>query len=127
MALTGGLRLESVRFFFTMTDLCFWRGRRSVLLFAPVILFASPSAPLFAASAQADLAVIYASVTSRASTAIPSELGSTTLFAGVYSSPTYFTLGAQLTLDARGDASAVFIFVRLVTIAVSALMSPVFF
>jgi hypothetical protein len=65
-----------------------------------------------AAQAQADLRTVYAAVTSRASTAIPSELGSTTLFPGLYYSPTYFSLGAQLELDALGDADAVFIFVR---------------
>jgi hypothetical protein len=70
-------------------------------------------------SAQSDLAGVYASLTARADiygVAIASALDSTTRFPGVYYSPTYLTLGGQLTLDAQGDANAVFIFVRYASV-----------
>jgi hypothetical protein len=66
-------------------------------------------------SAQSALASLFADITGRAlsyGTAIPSELSSKTFVSGVYYSPSYVTLGAQLTFDALGDADAVFIIAR---------------
>ena len=63
-------------------------------------------------AAHADTLTLYASLVSRVGTPIGSALGGLTLSSGVYSSPTYMVLGAQLTLDAQGDSNAVWVFVR---------------
>ena len=63
------------------------------------------------ANAQADLAVVFAGLRARSATPIPSALDSSTFYPGVYASPTYITLGGQLTLDAQGDAGAIWVFV----------------
>lgn len=63
-----------------------------------------------ALQAKNDLTAAYTDAAGRTPvTAVPTELGGTTLKAGVYGSPTLGLTGT-LTLDAEGDASAVFIF-----------------
>ena len=54
---------------------------------------------------------MFAGLRARSATPIRSALDSTTFYPGVYTSPTYITLGGQLTLDAQGDAGAVWVFV----------------
>jgi len=67
------------------------------------------------ANAQSDLSAVFAGLVRRAQTygsPIPAALGSTTRYPGVYTSPTYMVLDAQLNLDAQGDSNAVWVFVR---------------
>lgn len=59
--------------------------------------------------AMAALDAAMADALSRTATLKAPELGGTTLETGVYSTPTYFTLTGQLTLDAKNDPDAVFI------------------
>lgn len=68
---------------------------------------ATPIAAYSAAKAALDLAM--ADAISRPATLKATELGGTTLETGIYSTPTYFTLTGTLTLDANGNANAVFI------------------
>jgi len=63
-------------------------------------------------AAHADTMTLYASLVSRVGTPIGSALGGLALSSGVYTSPTYMVLGAQLTLDAQGDSNAVWVFLR---------------
>ncbi|MGY5127852.1 ice-binding family protein, partial [Streptomyces nigrescens] len=65
-----------------------------------------------AAQAQADLLIGYGNALLQPVTAtVPTELGGTTLFPGVYNSASgTFSLNGPLTLDAQGDPNAVFIF-----------------
>jgi hypothetical protein len=60
-------------------------------------------------AAMAALDVAMADAVSRPATLKATELGGTTLEAGIYSAPTYFTLTGTLTLDAKNDPDAVFI------------------
>ncbi|SCX05391.1 ice-binding family protein [Candidatus Aquiluna sp. UB-MaderosW2red] len=59
--------------------------------------------------AMAAFDVAMADSLSRPSTLLAAELGETTLGAGVYSAPAFFTLTGALTLDAKNDPTAVFI------------------
>jgi ice-binding like protein/Big-like domain-containing protein len=65
-----------------------------------------------ASQAKSDLTAAYTDAAGRPATAtVPVELGGTTKTAGVYESPAgTFGITGTLTLDARGDATAVFIF-----------------
>lgn len=69
-------------------------------------------ADAIAAQAKRDLTAAYLDVASRPTTAtVPVELGGTTKTPGVYSSPAgTFGITGTLTLDARGDPTAIFIF-----------------
>ena len=68
------------------------------------------------AGAQADLRIIYNGLMARAAsgsaTAIGTALDGLTLTSGVYVSPSYLVNGAQLTFDAQGDSSSVWVIVR---------------
>ncbi len=69
-----------------------------------------------ALGAQADLTVAYLNAAGQSpATAIPTELGGTTLLPGVYSSGTY-GITNTLTLDAQGDPNAVFVFTAASTL-----------
>src|SRR5687768_10791063 len=71
---------------------------------------ATHSADAVAMQAKSDLVTAYNDAAGRTPfTNVPVELGGTTLFAGVYRSPTMQITGT-LTLDAQGDPNAVFIF-----------------
>lgn len=63
-----------------------------------------------AADAQDDLGIAYDDAASRSSDAIVSDLAGSTLVAGTYTSATSMLLDGELTLDAEGDPSAVFVF-----------------
>jgi hypothetical protein len=74
------------------------------------------AADAVALGAQADLGTAYVNAAGRTpATAIPTELGGTTLLPGVYSAGT-FGLTNTLTLDAQGDPNAVFIFTAASTL-----------
>lgn len=60
-------------------------------------------------AAMAALDVAMADAISRPATLKATELGGTTLAAGIYSTPTHFTLTGTLTLDAKNDSNSVFI------------------
>jgi len=60
-------------------------------------------------SAMTDLGAAMADASRRTATEISPALGGTTLRAGVYSTSDFFTLTGTVTLDAQGDANAVFI------------------
>jgi len=69
-----------------------------------------------ALAAQTDLGTAYDNVAGQTpATAIPSELGGTTLVPGIYSSGV-FTITNTLTLDARGDPNAIFVFQSAATL-----------
>ena len=76
-----------------------------------------------AARAQADLLVAYASLTALGaqigSTLSSSALDGIVLTPGVYSTSSYLTLGAVLTLDAAGDPNSVFIITSPAYLAVA--------
>lgn len=64
-----------------------------------------------AQQAQADLVTAYDNAAGRTSTAtVSGDLAGRTLTAGVYTSATSLGLTGDLTLNAQGDASAVFVF-----------------
>lgn len=64
-----------------------------------------------AAAAQVSLAAAYADAAGRSATMIPNALGGTTLTSGVYTPEQGgFDIAGTLTLDAKGDPEAVFIF-----------------
>ncbi|MFC4535967.1 ice-binding family protein [Sphaerisporangium dianthi] len=75
-----------------------------------------------AAQAQTALTAAYTDAAGRTATAsVPTQLGGTTLTSGVYTSTSgTFALTGNLTLDAQGDPSAVFIFKTTTTLATSA-------
>jgi hypothetical protein len=69
-----------------------------------------------ALGAQADLTVAYLNAAGQSpATALPTELGGTTLLPGVYSAGT-FGITNTLTLDAQGDPNAVFVFTAASTL-----------
>lgn len=69
-----------------------------------------------ALGAQADLTVAYGNAAGQSpATALPTELGGTTLLPGVYSAGT-FGITNTLTLDAQGDPNAVFVFTAASTL-----------
>ncbi len=74
------------------------------------------AADAVALGAQADLAVAYLDAAGQSpATALATELGGTTLLAGVYSAGT-FGITNTLTLDAQGDPNAVFVFTAASTL-----------
>ena len=74
------------------------------------------AADAVALGAQADLAVAYLDAAGQSpATALSTELGGTTLLAGVYSAGT-FGITNTLTLDAQGDPNAVFVFTAASTL-----------
>ncbi|HEX5333420.1 MAG TPA: ice-binding family protein [Cellulomonas sp.] len=74
------------------------------------------AADAVALGAQADLTVAYLNAAGQSpATALPTELGGSTLLPGVYSSGT-FGITNTLTLDAQGDPNAVFVFTAASTL-----------
>jgi len=74
------------------------------------------AADAVALGAQADLTVAYLNAAGQSpATALPTELGGTTLLPGVYSAGT-FGITNTLTLDAQGDPNAVFVFTAASTL-----------
>lgn len=80
-----------------------------------------PADPV-AFQAKADLSEAYDSVVAQSpATSVATPLGGTTLRPGVYDSPSgTFGIAGELTLDARGDPDAVFIFKTLSTLITAA-------
>ena len=74
------------------------------------------AADAVALGAQADLTVAYLNAAGQSpATALPTELGGSTLLPGVYSAGTFGITGT-LTLDAQGDPNAVFVFQSAATL-----------
>lgn len=74
------------------------------------------AADAVALGAQADLTVAYLNAAGQSpATALPTELGGSTLLPGVYSAGT-FGITNTLTLDAQGDPNAVFVFTAASTL-----------
>jgi hypothetical protein len=74
------------------------------------------AADAVALGAQADLTVAYLNAAGQSpATALPTELGGSTLLPGVYSAGT-FEITNTLTLDAQGDPNAVFVFTAASTL-----------
>jgi hypothetical protein len=85
----------------------------SITGFPPGVVNGTIAAGGAACQAQSDLTIAYDYAAGRPATTTylgPTDLGGTTLTPGVGKSPTSFGITGTLTLDARGDPNAIFIF-----------------